>query len=133
MLSLFDMSDVNSRISNPPLAPFAKEELWPHQLAVALGCASIVLQRLPKVLMFSHLDGFLFIDAWRVWTMSVRFAELLLQREHTNKSDTVSLGHGRILFERRIQLFSEGVASLSGHTIAKISATPMPMDTSANR
>ena len=93
----------------------------------------IVLQRLPKVLMFSHLDGFLFIDAWRVWTMSVRFAELLLQREHTNKSDTVSLGHGRILFARRIQLFSEGVASLSGHTIAKISATPMPMDTSANR
>ena len=39
----------------------------------------------------------------------------------------------RILFARRIQLFSVGVASLSGHTIAKISATPMPMDTSANR
>ncbi len=54
-------------------------------------------------------------------------------RAFTNKSDTVSLGHGRILFARRIQLFSEGVASLSGHTIAKISATPMPMDTSANR
>ena len=84
--------------------------------------------------MFSHLDRFLFIDAWRVWTMSVRFAERLLQREHSPiMSDTVSLGHGRILFARRIQLFSEGVASLSGHTIAKISATPMPMDTSANR
>ena len=94
----------------------------------------IVLQRLPKVLMFSHLDGFLFIDAWRVWTMSVRFAKLPASaRVFTNKSDTVSLGHGRILFARRIQLFSEGVASLSGHTIAKISATPMPMDTSANR
>jgi|SRR5882762_5226857 len=61
------------------------------------------------------------------------FAGNISARAFTNKSDTVSLGHGRILFARRIQLFSEGVASLSGHTIAKISATPMPMDTSANR
>src|SRR5207249_3256532 len=37
------MSDVNSQISNPPLAPFAKEELWPHRLAVVLGCATFPL------------------------------------------------------------------------------------------
>ena len=37
------MSDVNSQISNPPLAPFAKEGLWPHRLAVVLGCATFPL------------------------------------------------------------------------------------------
>ena len=43
MLSLFDMSDVNSQISNTPLAPFAKGGLWPHRLAVVLGCATFSL------------------------------------------------------------------------------------------
>ena len=43
MLSLFDMSDVNSQISNPPLAPFVKGGLWPHRLAVVLGCATFPL------------------------------------------------------------------------------------------
>lgn len=32
----------------------------------------------------------------------------------------------------RIQLLPDGAASSSGHTTAKINATPMPMDTSAN-
>ncbi len=44
MLSLFDMSDVNSQISNPPLAPFTtKGGLWPHRLAVVLACATFPL------------------------------------------------------------------------------------------
>jgi heme A synthase len=43
VLSLFDMSDVNSQISNLPLAPFVKGGLWPHRLAVVLGCATFPL------------------------------------------------------------------------------------------
>ena len=43
MLSLFDMSDVNSQISNPTLAVFAKGGVWPHRLAVVLGCATFPL------------------------------------------------------------------------------------------
>ncbi len=43
MLSLFDMSDVNSQISNPPLAPLVKGGLWRHRLAVVLGCATFPL------------------------------------------------------------------------------------------
>jgi heme a synthase len=43
VLSLFDMSDVNSQISNPPLARFAKQGLWLHRLAVVLCCATFPL------------------------------------------------------------------------------------------
>jgi hypothetical protein len=43
VLSLFDMSDVNCQISNPPVAPFVKGGLWPHRLAVVLGCATFPL------------------------------------------------------------------------------------------
>ena len=37
------MSDVNCQISNPPLATFVKGGLWPHRLAVVLGCATFPL------------------------------------------------------------------------------------------
>ena len=37
------MSDVNSQISNPSLAPFVRGGLWPHRLAVVLGCATFPL------------------------------------------------------------------------------------------
>jgi len=43
VLSLFDMSDVNSQIFESPLAPFVKGGLWPHRLAVVLGCATFPL------------------------------------------------------------------------------------------
>jgi len=43
VLSLFDMSDVNSQISNPPLTLFVKGGLWPHRLAIVLGCATFPL------------------------------------------------------------------------------------------
>jgi hypothetical protein len=54
------------------------------------------------------------------------------------QSAAAELSHGRARSIERgneggIQLFPDGVTSLSGHTHAKISATPIPMDTSANR
>jgi hypothetical protein len=48
VLSSCDMSDVNSQISNPPLARFAKEGLWLHRLAVVLRNLSAPLYRRPR-------------------------------------------------------------------------------------